>query len=587
MAQQNIDFGTFPNDPNADEIRTAFEKVQENFNELFNNKEEQVYSVNRTPGAGITVNSPTGNVVVTANIAQVRIQSSTLDLSAGVPGSNTQAVITRGTVPFFINLPANVTGVSNINLTGTLVANTVNVNLQINGNTASFSGNITTSTNINASNVYTSRNLDVAGITSLGVIGNVKITGGSLGQFIGTDGTGNLAFNAVGQATNVLYVSKSGNDSNDGTSLNTAKLTIKAAVTAANALQALTPSGVTAIFVKAGDYTEANPISMSAGVSIVGDNLRAATVRPSTPTQDIFWVKNRCYITGLTFRGHLTPAAAIAFPSTGAGAIVTSPYIQNCSSLTTTGCGIRIDGNLALGLKSMVMDSFTQFNQGGIGVHVINQGYAQLVSIFTICCTEGVKCESGGSCSITNSNNSFGNYGLYADGTGPTLYSGTLVSNTKDTMTIGGLSQRPAVGDGFLVAGSSQYLAVRESTALVAGVSIVAFAETLLFTPTPGATVDFLQLSLISASNQTFEYIGTGTSILTATPRLGGIPIQANEVFMANGGRVNYTSTDQFGDFRVGEGLMINEVAGVIEGTTFDKSLFAVLTPYILALENN
>ena len=56
---------------------------------------------------------------------------------------------------------------------------------------------------------------------------------------------------------------------------------------------------------------------------------------------------------------------------------------------------------------------------------------------------------------------------------------------------------------------------------------------------------------------------------------------------MANGGRVNYTSTDQFGDFRVGEGLMINEVAGVIEGTTFDKSLFAVLTPYILALENN
>jgi hypothetical protein len=90
---------------------------------------------------------------------------------------------------------------------------------------------------------------------------------------------------------------------------------------------------------------------------------------------------------------------------------------------------------------------------------------------------------------------------------------------------------------------------------------------------------------LITASGQTFEYVGTGTNLLTATPRLGGVPIQANEVRETNGGRVNFTSTDQFGDFRIGGGLTINEEAGVIEGTTFDKSLFAVLTPFILALE--
>ena len=30
MAQANIDFGGFPNDPNADAIRTAFQKTQEN-----------------------------------------------------------------------------------------------------------------------------------------------------------------------------------------------------------------------------------------------------------------------------------------------------------------------------------------------------------------------------------------------------------------------------------------------------------------------------------------------------------------------------------------------------------------------------
>jgi len=129
MAQRNIDFGSFPGDPNADAIRTAFDKVQQNFTELFNNKKEQVYSVNRTPGAGIVLSTaPTGNVVVNAKIAQVRIQSSTLDLSVGIPGVGSQAVITSGAVPFFINLPANVTGVSNINLTGTLTANVVTAN---------------------------------------------------------------------------------------------------------------------------------------------------------------------------------------------------------------------------------------------------------------------------------------------------------------------------------------------------------------------------------------------------------------------------------------------------------------------------
>ena len=74
MAQRNIDFGTFPNDPDADAIRTAFEKVQLNFTELFSGLQDQaVISVNRTPGQGISVNSPTGNVVVNADIACVTV----------------------------------------------------------------------------------------------------------------------------------------------------------------------------------------------------------------------------------------------------------------------------------------------------------------------------------------------------------------------------------------------------------------------------------------------------------------------------------------------------------------------------------
>jgi hypothetical protein len=48
---------------------------------------------------------------------------------------------------------------------------------------------------------------------------------------------------------------------------------------------------------------------------------------------------------------------------------------------------------------------------------------------------------------------------------------------------------------------------------------------------------------------------------------------------------VNFTSTDHKGDFRIGGDLVINRQSGTIEGATFDRSLFAVLTPYILALE--
>jgi hypothetical protein len=47
---------------------------------------------------------------------------------------------------------------------------------------------------------------------------------------------------------------------------------------------------------------------------------------------------------------------------------------------------MKIDGNHSIGpIKSMVLDSYTQYNQGGIGVSITNEGYAQLVSLFTIC----------------------------------------------------------------------------------------------------------------------------------------------------------------------------------------------------------
>jgi len=53
------------------------------------------------------------------------------------------------------------------------------------------------------SNALTLSSLTVNGISNLGNVGNVKITGGSNGQVVTTDGLGNLAFTSVSATSNL------------------------------------------------------------------------------------------------------------------------------------------------------------------------------------------------------------------------------------------------------------------------------------------------------------------------------------------------------------------------------------------------
>ena len=100
-----------------------------------------------------------------------------------------------------------------------------------------------------------------------------------------------------------------------------------------------------------------------------------------------------------------------------------------------------------------------------------------------------------------------------------------------------------------------------------------------------GSTVNFYQRSYMSASGYTFEYVGAGMNY-GALPQVGRAdPVQSKEVVQLDGGKVFFTSTDQNGDFRIGPGLVISQATGVLSGRTFTKSLFANLTPFILAIE--
>ena len=382
-------------------------------------------------------------------------------------------------------------------------------------------------------------------------------------------------------AQKVLYVSKSGLDTNDGTSLAKAKLTIKSAMAIA--------TSDTTVFVKSGEYIEANPVTIPTKVALVGDSLRTVTIRPANITSDIFYVNNGSYITEVTFRGHEAPAAAVAYnPNGSAGEITQSPYVYNCSSITTTGTGMRVDGEHVEGGKSMVAAQYTQINQGGKGIHLLNMAYAQLIGIYTICCAVGILCEDGAFCSLIGSDTSFGTIGLKADGVSTVLYTGTAPAiNVNDrTATITGLSQTPYANNVVSFDNGTTFYTISGVTTVAGGSSTLTFAERVSTAVAAGATARFYQSSRITAAGHTFEYSGSGNTLPGALPQAGGVPNQANEVVEVGGGQVYRTSTDQQGDFRIGNSLVINRGTGDITGDAFDRSLFAVMTPYILALES-
>ena len=199
MSQQNIDFGTFPDDPSADAIRTAFQKVQNNFDQLFNTSVVSgvVTSVNRVAGAGITVNQPTGEVVVSANIACLQVSTSSLKVGRGT--DNTQSFVTITSSAQRLNIDINPA-----QILSNYFANSSN-------GLASFNGTLTSSSNTqpNITSIGTLTSLSVSGAASftgsntyISNIGNFHIPGGNSGEAIQTDGAGNLYWGSSGLLAN-------------------------------------------------------------------------------------------------------------------------------------------------------------------------------------------------------------------------------------------------------------------------------------------------------------------------------------------------------------------------------------------------
>ena len=529
------------------------------------------------------------------------------------------------------------------------------------------------------------------------------------------------------QTKRTLWVTKNGMDSNSGLLEGDAKFTIAAAA-------AIAEPGDT-IKIRSGVYNEANPIGLRTDVAISGEDLRLVTIVPNNPNKDVLHVRRGCLVENLSFAGisHATDhsrCGSVAFPPTensdkaisgyialgpaneGPSGRWRSPYIRNCTNFMTGSIGMKINGDhanaaftginsLGQDLKSMVCDSFTQYNEAGIGVSITNDGYAQLVSIFTIGCEKGIYVDSGGQCDLTNSNSSFGIFGLVADGVGDTQFTGTVntatvaegdsfvLNNVKDDLNnvrkpfdgqafffklnlddyadtaLGktGITTAPlnlvrsikitdggsgysqsappnvtitapagpeailaelsanvsaagtitsvdviASGRNFLPTGvganqqdvtisfsSGSATAVAEMDPIFftvetateptnAGLTTVTFNEFVPYAVSAGSSSEFKRISRIITSSHSFEYIGAGTDINSSNPFQGGEPIPENEIVAINGGQVPFTSTDQKGNFRIGQGLTVDQTTSTIRGRDFNRAIQAQLTPLILAL---
>ena len=377
--------------------------------------------------------------------------------------------------------------------------------------------------------------------------------------------------------------------------------------------------------------------------------------------------------------------------SQGVGNIIKGPYIRNCTNFVPKSIGMRMDGfdaepgdEIPNGVQgSSNVDSFTQFNPGGIGCSISNGTYQQLVSIFTICCDEAIVADSGAQLDLTNSNSSFGRLGLVARGIGDAnskcidRYTGIVAEDAQiddDVVIIRGIgNKRPYDGQGIffgelyrevteiqitdegsgyddenppvatvsipagpsgikaevsptvldgkvvsieLISNGNQYVDVNpvvtiapparpdgrqakaiaitepiyydvdSSTAPDEGTVRVIFKQRLNNTVSVGTTVFFSRLSLQIASSHSFEYIGSGNSINGARPSQGGVPIKANEIVKQNGGQIVYTSTDQAGNFNIGDDFVINQFTGTVTGRSFDQSVLNKVTPLIIALDS-
>ncbi|AIX41628.1 baseplate wedge initiator [Synechococcus phage ACG-2014f] len=288
------------------------------------------------------------------------------------------------------------------------------------GANASLVGDLTSGRNANLSGIATVNDIYIDNLlydsnNNVGAAGSILVTAGGKLQWLPPDQAG---IATVFQPGNTFFVSKNGDDSSDGLSME------KSFATISYALSQISSGTNNVLLITAGDYEEVFPLSVPDGLTVKGVGQRAVLVRPTsaTETNDGFQLGNASTVEDLTIGQMFKPQGAsnnnYAF-TYRSGATISSrgPYVSrvtvlNKGSVTSTsdpfgygsadaypttapgGAGVLADGsvlNSASLEASFLLNEVTTFTAGNIGIDMVNGARVEWLNGFSYFASEGVK----------------------------------------------------------------------------------------------------------------------------------------------------------------------------------------------------
>jgi hypothetical protein len=220
-------------------------------NLTLNNAGARVYVYNMTTVSAITV---TAGIFFAFDSA---LYSSTTTSNAITSSAGTTVGVYRGQIT---------------NSSGTLSRVSLAGNWTINDSTYDLANSTLTGTNLGTVSHFDA--VTIRGISTLGAVGNVRITGGTSGQFLQTNGSGNLTFATVNNVANATFANTAGSVVNSNQSN----------ITSLGTLTSLTVSGnATADTVTATGFFVLPSYTSTAIRAITGQVGWTAAVSDSTP----------------------------------------------------------------------------------------------------------------------------------------------------------------------------------------------------------------------------------------------------------------------------------------------------------------
>ena len=417
---------------------------------------------------------------------------------------------------------------------------------------------------------------------------------------ISTDVDGRVTY--VTNELQKVYVQLSGNDvAGDGNNLASAYRTIKYALSRA------TPGQT--IEISPGVYEEDFPLEVPQGVAIVGTGVRSTTIIPTIATHfnNCFLLNGESTVQDLTIKDMFYDSVndtGYAF-SYAPGTLITSrsPYVKDVSiinrgSVTTSsdpygynqgdaGRGIKVDGALVdrNSLEAaMLFDSITLMVPNSRGLEITNGGRVEWLNSFVYFADLGIHGYAG-----TDGIGGAGKTYIELDGVTGTILPGDTATFTSSdgstviTTTVESLQDANTI----VIDGKNDEFEFFDFT-----------PDDIVFSPSGATATEIVNYdrkefaaelrSIASAnvygdrgvladgadvrlrlSSHDFGYIGSREKFTNDDNDV----VTANEVIEANGGRVFYSSTDQYGDYRIGNNFRVNQDTGDV---TFQQGQFSI-----------